>query len=160
MVRINLIEPSHLSDQHLLAEWVEIQMLMKSLYNKLQTKSVEEVCKNIPDTYRLGKGHIKFFENKLSYLFTRLNLIHNTMLNRGFNPNKQIIMDLFEMLSPYRELFNGWIAGSNDYLFIIERLRDRIQNPLKMNKNNFTIAKIKVNTDVLFNLLNNIYSSI
>jgi deoxyribonuclease (pyrimidine dimer) len=63
MVRINIINPKYLTDQHLIAEYVEILMLLD--YAKKNSP-----C-NIPKKYCLGKGHIKFFSNKVLYLKKR-----------------------------------------------------------------------------------------
>lgn len=58
MIRINLIDPVKLSDQHLIAEYNEILMLLGYVrkYHKVE---------NIPENYKLGTGHIKFFKKKL-----------------------------------------------------------------------------------------------
>ena len=65
MVRINLVHPKKLADQHLIAEYNEILMLIGYVrkYPPLE---------NIPDSYKLGKGHVKFFKNKLDYLYIRI----------------------------------------------------------------------------------------
>ena len=79
MVRINLINPKYLLDQHLNAEHVEILMLLSSARNYNPFSA--------PNEYKLGKGHINFFKDKLKYLETRFNLIQEEMRRRGFNTN-------------------------------------------------------------------------
>ena len=76
MVRINLVNPKNLSDQHLIAEYNEILMLISYIkrYPKLE---------GIPLNYCLGKGHMKFFKNKVEYLKKRHELIKNEMKKRG-----------------------------------------------------------------------------
>ena len=66
MVRINLIKPRFLSDQHLIAEYDEILMLIA--YIKKYSKTNLD---KIPNNYSLGKGHILFFKNKVLYLKNR-----------------------------------------------------------------------------------------
>ncbi|MBU3923323.1 MAG: pyrimidine dimer DNA glycosylase/endonuclease V, partial [Nanoarchaeota archaeon] len=61
MVRINLINPSKLTDQHLIAEYNEILMLIGHI------KKFPNIYSQ-PKTYTLGKGHINFFKNKIKYL--------------------------------------------------------------------------------------------
>ncbi len=61
MVRVNIINPKNLSDQHLIAEYLEIIMLIN--YIKKHPKQSK-----IPKNYLLGKGPMKFFKNKLKYL--------------------------------------------------------------------------------------------
>ena len=83
MVRINLINPKNLSDQHLIAEYNEILML-EGYVNKFPN-----IC-DIPNEYCLGKGHIKFFKNKFKYLHKRHELLKKEMLIRGFKPTKNL----------------------------------------------------------------------
>ena len=67
MTRINVgIPPAELINQHLIAEHREIKRIpnciAKGKYN----------MDNIPRRFKLGKGHVKFFYDKLEYLFTHL----------------------------------------------------------------------------------------
>ena len=77
MVRVNLISPKLLSDQHLIAEYNEILMLLG--YVRKYPKLV-----GIPKDYCLGKGHILFFKDKLGYLKERHELLKKEMRIRGF----------------------------------------------------------------------------
>ena len=66
MTRINVgIPPAELVNQHLLAEHREIKRIpnciAKGKYN----------MEDIPDKFKLGKGHVKFFYNKLLHLKKR-----------------------------------------------------------------------------------------
>ncbi|MFH1065627.1 MAG: pyrimidine dimer DNA glycosylase/endonuclease V [Nanoarchaeota archaeon] len=79
MVRVNIITPRLLADQHLLAEHLEIIMLVR--YAK-KHPSIE----NIPRRYCLGKGHILFFKNKIKYLQKRDKALQVEMKRRGFKP--------------------------------------------------------------------------
>ena len=79
MVRVNLIKPEYLTDQHLIAEQVEILMLMNYIINHPVMDGTE------PKEFTLNKGHMKFFRDKVLYLKIRYNNIHNEILNRGFN---------------------------------------------------------------------------
>ena len=115
MVRINLINPKNLADQHLIAEYNEILMLLGNVkrYPKLE---------NIPSKYTLGKGHILFFKNKLKYLKKRHELIKLEMKKRGFNANKNIKLDEFN-----KELINDWKPSEEDIEIIKKRLISRIR---------------------------------
>ena len=68
MSRVNVgIEPKFLSDQHLIAESVEITMIVGSLKrDKWYIKG------QVPTKFCLGQGHINFFKPKLLYLKDRL----------------------------------------------------------------------------------------
>ena len=57
MVRINIINPKKLADQHLVAEYNEILMLIGHI------KKFPKI-NNPPKNYTLDKGHINFFKNK------------------------------------------------------------------------------------------------
>ncbi len=116
MVRINLISPRELADQHLVAEYLEIMMLIG--YVK-KYPSVEK----IPEEYCLGKGHIKFFKNKLVYLKERHELIKEEMRNRGFATNKNIELRNFN-----DSLKNNWNPKERDFEIIKERLKWKIKN--------------------------------
>lgn len=84
MTRINCIPPSELTRQHLLAEYRELPRvftLAKAYWDKHGC-----LPPDMPDQYMLGKGHVKFFYNKLGYLHLRFTEIVTTMLDRGYTP--------------------------------------------------------------------------
>ena len=80
MTRINVgIPPIELTDKHLLAEHREIKRIpnciAKGKYN----------MDGIPDRFKLGTGHVKFFYNKLLYLYHRYIKLYKECIKRGFN---------------------------------------------------------------------------
>ncbi|MBU0906936.1 MAG: pyrimidine dimer DNA glycosylase/endonuclease V [Nanoarchaeota archaeon] len=138
MVRINLINPKKLADQHLVAEYLEVLMLLGYVR---KNPSIEAIPKN----YCLGRGHVKFFKNKLLYLKNRHNLIKSEMSSRGFATNKSISLKNFK-----KELKNDWKPKKQDYETIKSRLR------FKINKkpNYYRYFREKKSKDFFFNLLN------
>lgn len=81
MTRINVVHPSLLTRQHLLAEWHEI--------GRIITLAEAGVNPNeIPERYTLGKGHMKFFVNKLGYITQRMAWLANEMRVRGYSVDK------------------------------------------------------------------------
>ena len=114
LVRINILNPSALSDQHLIAEYNEILMLIG--YVKLYPKLGE-----IPDRYCLGNGHIRFFKDKLAYIKDRHELIKTEMNKRGFKTNKQVELDKF-----HKGLLNNWTSSEEDRQIIKKRLVEKI----------------------------------
>ncbi|MCA9485382.1 MAG: pyrimidine dimer DNA glycosylase/endonuclease V [Nanoarchaeota archaeon] len=114
MVRVNLVPPRELMDQHLVAEYVEIMMLVG------HTKKYPSLD-GIPETYRLGEGHIKFFKNKLGYLKKRHELISREMKRRGFRTDKKLDLKGFG-----KEYFVDWVPGEKDFKVIRKRLREKI----------------------------------
>ncbi|MBW2980790.1 pyrimidine dimer DNA glycosylase/endonuclease V [Candidatus Woesearchaeota archaeon] len=115
MVRVNLINPRKLTDQHLIAEYDEILMLLG--YVKKYPKLGET-----PSNYLLGKGHILFFKNKLKYLKKRHELIKKEMKKRGFNANKTIKLSQFD-----KRLIHDWKPNNQDIEIIKKRLIARIK---------------------------------
>lgn len=87
MTRINVVNPSELSRQHLIAEYREITRLPGNLNTWLNRKSKPHSFDEIPAEYKLGTGHVKFFFNKFQYLEKRFESIIEEMLCRGYNPN-------------------------------------------------------------------------
>lgn len=85
MTRINLVDPTELADQHLFAEYREIKMVPKALKRSLRTKSPASIKQSIPGDFRLGKGHVTFFFDKMTYLSNRYNTLVSELKRRGVN---------------------------------------------------------------------------
>jgi deoxyribonuclease (pyrimidine dimer) len=133
MTRINLVDPSELSDQHLVAEYREIFMVGSSLQRSLKSKNWEKTLANIPKKYTLNKGHVTFFYNKGKYLYKRYDLLINEMKNRGMNPNSD---RTFKIEQWPKELFNDWKPETEDYKIIRARIKEKIE--MKPNWYRFT----------------------
>lgn len=116
MVRVNIINPKYLTDQHLLAEYLEILMLVSAV-KKHPTTSLDKIPKN----YKLGIGHILFFKNKLKYLQERHEKIKKEMLRRGFSPKKKLSLSGIP-----KNFMKNWHATSKDKQIIKKRLIERI----------------------------------
>jgi len=114
MVRINLIDPKSLADQHLIAEYDEILMLLA--YVRKYPKEEE-----ISQEYCLGKGHIRFFKNKLLYLKKRHELLKKEMKKRGFKTKKTIDLKQFPS-----KLAKDWKPKTKDIAVIKKRIIQRI----------------------------------
>ena len=68
MTRINSAIPvSNLTDEHLLAEHREIKRLPYCLFKAIKCKSI----KKLPEQFTLGSGHVKFFLNKMHFVYWR-----------------------------------------------------------------------------------------
>ena len=79
MTRVNAgIHPSELCDKHLLAEHREIKRIPNIV------KSGKADLSSIPTEFSLGKGHVRFFYNKLLYLKKRYIEIYQESKRRGF----------------------------------------------------------------------------
>jgi len=123
MTRINIISPSELTDQHLIAEYREIFMVAGSLKRTLISKNGYLQSK-VPKEYTLNSGHVYFFYNKGKYLNKRYNLIIKEMKLRGFNPDKErkFPKDIFIN----NDLYNDWSPNQNDIKIIRQRISEKI----------------------------------
>ena len=117
MTRINVgIPPAELVNQHLLAEHREIKRIpnciAKGRYN----------MDGIPDQFKLGKGHVKFFYNKLLHLKKRYVRLYEECIKRGFN-----VQNYIEAWSDLpEELMNDYNVKANDIRIIRERINEKL----------------------------------
>ncbi len=116
MTRINVVHPSELCDQHLLAEYRELPRVFK----------LARPIKDAPSQYVLGKGHVKFFYNKLGYLLVRQGKIVLELQRRGFNPrfNPNDLQDLHTVAND--KCWGTWVASDADIALNRERIALRM----------------------------------
>ncbi|MBN2102336.1 MAG: pyrimidine dimer DNA glycosylase/endonuclease V [Candidatus Aenigmarchaeota archaeon] len=115
MVRVNIINPENLADQHLIAEYNEILMLISYAKRYPDTKG-------IPEKFCLGKGHMKFFKDKMKYIKSRHEKIKKEMEDRGFIPKKTINLSGIK-----NNLINDWKPDEADKSVIRKRLIEKIK---------------------------------
>jgi len=120
MVRINLVSPIELTDQHLIAEYDEILMLCGALTKTLKSK-VGFQSHKISKSYVLGKGHIYFFFDKGKYLHRRFDELRQEMMSRGFTPTK-----MFPVLLWPSNLYNDYTPTQEALQIVRERIKLRI----------------------------------
>lgn len=124
MTRINSdIDPKQLMDQHLMAEYRELPMVIASLKRSLKTQSEREVLKKIPPKFTLNKGHVLFFYNKLSFLKDRYAKLVDELLNRGYNLDHTRTLDFNNIPATF---FNNWTATPTDNAVLEQRIREKI----------------------------------
>ena len=116
MTRINVgIPPAELINQDLIAEHREIKRIpnciAKGKYN----------MEGIPDKFKLGTGHVKFFYNKLLYLKNRYIKLYNECIKRGFNVQNYIAA----WDNVPQELMNDYTVEANDIKIIKQRIDER-----------------------------------
>jgi len=123
MTRINLVEPSELTDQHLIAEYREIFMVGGSLNRTLNSK-VGYKEDRVPKRYTLNKGHVYFFYNKGKYLHNRYHELISEMKKRGFQPDKSRVFPT----SVFKDngLYKDWMPNIEDYKIIRQRISEKI----------------------------------
>ena len=117
MTRINVgIHPTELTDKHLLAEHREIKRIpncvAKGKYN----------MNGIPERFKLGTGHVKFFYNKLLHLRKRYIRLYEECIKRGFNVQNYI----GAWNNVPEELMNDYKVKANDIRIIRERINEKL----------------------------------
>ena len=124
MTRINTIAPSLLLDQHLVAEWRELPRIPNELIKYPNRLKLEE----IPHTYTMGAGHVKFFRDKLLWLSERHTMLCNEMDSRGINRDPNVCVDLSSLPS-VTAMFaaNDWSPTCQDHLVNFDRICERWQ---------------------------------
>lgn len=129
MTRINAgIPPADLSDKHLLAEHREIKRIPNMV------KSGKAKIENIPEQFTLGKGHVKFFYNKLKYLYNRYLEIYKECVKRGFNVTKYHnawAIDDDENSRKILDNFNDWEPTPEAIELIKQRIKERTDGKSK-----------------------------
>lgn len=120
-MRINVIPAKYLSDQHLLAEFVELRML-KPMYIKSSISKNGFNVSKIPLEYTLNKGHGYFFYNKFHYVNKRFIELINELEYREYNI-KDTTLDLSLI---HKTLWNDFIPNKKDRHVNLERILQRI----------------------------------
>lgn len=127
MTRINCIPVTELTDKHLLAEYRELPRVF----------ALARPCEDAPKEYTMGAGHVKFFYNKLAYLYSRQISIHAELQKRGFKLTYSPYT-LFEKWFPvYKNtgLWRNWDFSHEEYAKATAINRERIQQRLKEKEN-------------------------
>jgi hypothetical protein len=121
-MRINVVDPKYLMDQHLIAEYGEIQNMMLPYYRRSMKSKKPFDWSSVPKRYTLNKGHASFFYNKMGFVVKRFKLVVQEMHNRGFNTN------LLEL--DYSEVhafnMNDYTVTAVDILHNLKRIESRV----------------------------------
>jgi len=117
MTRINVgIPPAELSGKHLIAEHREIKRIpnciAKGKYN----------MDNIPDKFKMGEGHVKFFYNKCLYLKRRYLMLYIECLRRGYKVQNY----LGAWNEVPKELMGDYKPTPEDIKIIRQRLKEKL----------------------------------
>lgn len=123
MTRINCINPSDLTRQHLIAEYRELPRVF-TLARKAYDRDKKPV---IPDGYTLGKGHVTFFYDKLLYLVQRYNDLIDEMLVRGYSPSEKVYNSVLRGVEDLpKQWFNTWQPTKEAIDINIKRIQERL----------------------------------
>jgi hypothetical protein len=115
VTRINIgIPVKELHYKHLLAEHREI-VRVPTLAKRRTHFS------DIPKQFTLGRGHVKFFYDKLKYLRNRYEELFEECINRGFN----VTYYGTSWADVPEKLMGDYIPTQNDIEIIEKRLKER-----------------------------------
>lgn len=118
-----------LTDEHLRGEYKELPRV----FTYVRTGKAD--LKDIPLSYRMGKGHVKFFYNKLLYLVLRFNDLIDEMEARGFNLNEELYNKILnDAMQCPKELLNNWTPTKEALTINRERISLRLKETLKKRR--------------------------
>lgn len=90
MTRINVVEPSELTNKHLMGELHEITrvygLVRKAQDRKINKYNFKDKIKQ-PSEYTLGTGHVYFFYDKLGFITERYYALNDEAKRRNFKVN-------------------------------------------------------------------------
>ena len=118
MVRVNIVNPKVLSDQHLIAEYREI-LLLFGVYKNRINKGIKKSDNNLMHP-------IQFYQDKLLYLKHRHEDLIEEMKKRKFKPKKTVDINDFHF-----DRLNDWEPKKEH----IERIKERIIQRLNEKPN-------------------------
>lgn len=127
MTRINLTLVSELADQHLMAEYRELPRVFGAVRKRLaEGKKFDD----IPKDFRLGSGHVKFFYDKIGFLYLRQQEIIEECLERGFAiANTHVDVHGIPLY-----LMNDFVPSADDIALSQKRLDEKIAQKPKWYK--------------------------
>jgi hypothetical protein len=123
MTRINsAINPRNLTDEHLLAEHIEIKRIPNAV---VRDQFSAAPLPSQPAKFTLGKGHVTFFRDKLAFLYRRYQDIYKECWRRDFQ-----VKDYSESFEYAREIapkmWNDYTPTLEEYGLLVERIEERI----------------------------------
>ena len=124
MTRINILNPIHLTDQHLIAEYRELFMVGSALQRSLKSPNWEKNKKTWPEEFTLNSGHVKFFYNKGKYLHKRYKQLIKEMKDRGMKPDPD---RRFKREQWPNDLYKDWEPTMKDEIIVKERIEEKIR---------------------------------
>ena len=133
MTRINSgVKIESLCDAHLFAEYRELKRIPNTI------TSGKAVVKDIPKTYSLGRGHVKWYYPRLKYLHKRSDALYQELLKRGYDVEDY--SSCFNSLPP--ELYNDW-DDTEAKPILVERITERLteMRNIKYNREPITVEE-------------------
>lgn len=127
MTRINVVEPSELTNKHLMGELHEITriygLVRKAQDRKINKYNFKDKIKQ-PNCYTLGAGHVYFFYDKLGFITERYYALNREAIERNFKVKP---IDKEQLVSGIQE---WWFGDYQPTQEAIEINRKRISERL------------------------------
>lgn len=133
MTRINCVPVEELCNEHLLAEYKELPRISGAIWrwHEKTTTNIEGlgevfVSPTAPDSYCMGKGHVKFFYDKGEWLRRRFEEeIVPELERRGYNLS-------YTSYRPHPDGYNlDWVPDENAKEICRERIKERLKTMKK-----------------------------
>ena len=135
MTRISVgVRAIELCDAHLIKERIELLRIPNAI------KSGKAVVKDIPKSFTLGTGHVKFFYDKLGYLRERYDELTLECIERDFK-----ITDFSDsFLDLPSNLCNNYQERDIDRKIVVERVNERLlgMKNLKYNREQIDVEHL------------------
>lgn len=144
-MRINVLHPSLLTDQHLIAEYREIKMLPKAFLRSYKSKNGLGV---FGGDYRLNSGHGKSLYDKFLYIEKRFNSLIQEMRFRNFTTNFTEI----SLNDIPKEFKNDYIPTQDAIRINSERIIQRVKEKPSFYKYHGK----RINTEKYIKILSNL----
>lgn len=120
-MRVNIISPEYLSDQHLIAEYREMKMTTYYYVRSKQSKAGIDK-ERISATYTLNKGHGYMWYNKMGYIKKRFESLCEEMRSRNFECNYTEL----NFTDVDKEAFGNYTVTQDDVKINLDRVLVRI----------------------------------
>jgi len=123
MTRINCVPVEELTDKHLGAEYRELPRLFGQIQKAIERGESPNDKRN-PTEYKLGKGHTRFFYNKVSWLTKRYLQLVQECIKRGRVVNYPNPPDLLNTITP--EWWQTWEPTPEAMELNRQRIQERL----------------------------------
>lgn len=133
MTRINLVPAVILTDDHLRGEYKEITRVFTAV-RKAVAAGKTPADFDIPPRFVLGKGHVTFFYNKISWLRGRYSLLNTGMRGRGFDVDLDLFNEIQRSADQIPNVWSTpWVPRPEDVYLSMARLvkMSKLSNVLK-----------------------------
>lgn len=118
MTRINVVDTSLLADQHLMAEYRELPMVMAA-----SRKSNPAIYK-VSTAYTLNTGHVRFFYSKKAWLMRRWDQLTEELFDRKYQINPESRRIDFSPLDRFPQI--EWEADDAAVIVNLQRIHEKI----------------------------------